>query len=148
MTFVVIFATLLLQGATLLPLVRWLRVGQPGREARDERRARKHAANAGVRAIRGELHRTAIPSERADELLLRVRRGSIGIAHSAECSGIPGERELLLAALQAQRAAIDRMRDAGQLGEALAERLATELDVDEMGVSGKGGRLTSAGPGG
>ena len=51
---------------------------------------------------------------------------------------------MLLAALDAQRRSINRMRDAGQLGESLAERLDTELDLDEMGVCGEGDRLTSA----
>lgn len=144
MTFVVIFATLLLQGATLLPLVRWLQLGDPGREARDERRARRRARLAGVRAMRGQLRRTATTPERAADLLQRVRDGSIGIAQTAQHSGQPGDKVLLLAALEAQRAAINRMRDAGQMGESLAERLDTELDVDEMGVSGEGDRLTSA----
>jgi CPA1 family monovalent cation:H+ antiporter len=144
MTFVVIFATLLVQGVTLLPLVNWLQVGDPRREARDESRARRRARHAGVFALRQRLQRSDLPQEHRESLIRRMSDGSIGIAAAGDDAGRPGDREVLLVALDAQRRAIDRMRDAGQLGQALAERLDTELDLDEMGVSGEGDRLTSA----
>jgi CPA1 family monovalent cation:H+ antiporter len=144
MTFVVIFATLLVQGVTLLPLVNWLQVGDPRREARDESRARRRARRAGVSALRQGLRSSDLSREHRESLIRRMADGSIGIAAAGEDAGRPGDREVLLVALDAQRKAIDRMRDAGQLGESLAERLDTELDLDEMGVSGEGDRLTSA----
>jgi hypothetical protein len=40
---------------------------------------------------------------------------------------------------------VDRLRDAGRMGSALAERLDTELDLDAMNAVGDGARLTDAG---
>ena len=58
LTLVVIVMTLLFQGITLLPLVKWLGVGDPAREQREEDEARALAgrAAAAVEAhARGEL---------------------------------------------------------------------------------------------
>lgn len=145
MTFVVIFATLLVQGATLVPLVHWLRVGDPELEARDEANARSRARRAGLKAIRNALGDAGVSQERGRQLTERVSDGSIGIASAGDSAGRPGDRAPLVAALQAQRRSIDRLRDGGHLGESLAERLETELDLDEMGARGDGARLTGAG---
>jgi hypothetical protein len=40
---------------------------------------------------------------------------------------------------------VDRLRDAGHMGGALAERLDTGLDLDAMNAAGDGARLTDAG---
>ena len=59
-------------------------------------------------------------------------------------AGAPGDSVPLLAALVAQRGVVERLRDAGRLGETVAERMATELDLDELGVGGEADRLTGA----
>ena len=144
MTFVVIFATLLVQGATLLPLIRLLRVGDAHLDARDEARARTRARRAGVRALKRALDRDASGLARAQRLLPRIADGSVGIAGSGADAGQPGDQIPLMAALDAQRDVVERLRDAGRLGEAVAERLETELDMDEMGAGGEADRLTGA----
>lgn len=142
MTFVVIFVTLLFQGATLLPLIRWLGVGDAERAVRDESEARAQAAEAGERAIRQHWKSGGI-SDHGERLARSIASGTIGIA-SAGSPVEPGDKELLLAALDAQRGEVTRLRDADSLGESVVERLETEMDVDEMVVFGEADRLTGA----
>lgn len=144
-TLMVIVGTLVVQGVTLLPLVTWLGVGDPGREARDERRARSRARRAGLaaldRTVRGD------PSLAADcrALAERIEDGSVGIATPGSLAGHSDKQRPLAIALAAERTAVTRMRDAGQIGESVAERLVTEVDVDAMTVSGTAARLTGSG---
>ena len=142
MTFVVIFATLLLQGATLLPLIRLLGAGDPHMDARDETRARKRARRAGMRALSRALHDDTSGLERAQRLLPRVADGSIGIAGAGADAGQPGDQSAVMVVLHAQRDVVARLRDAGRMGESVAERLETELDMDELAAGGEADRLT------
>ena len=72
-----------------------------------------------------------------------VAEGRIGIARLGSHFE-RGEKALLLAALEAQRQEVARLRDADSLGESVAERLETEIDIDDMVVFGEADRLTSA----
>jgi NhaP-type Na+/H+ or K+/H+ antiporter len=144
MTFVVIFATLLVQGATLLPLIRLLGVGDPHLDTRDEARARKRARRAGVRALKRALYDDAAGLQRAQRLLPRAADGSIGIAGAGADAGQPGDQSAVMVVLHAQRDVVARLRDAGRMGESVAERLETELDMDELAAGGEADRLTGA----
>ena len=151
LTLIVIISTLLFQGITLLPLVQRLRVGDPGREEREERRARTRARHAGIaaanranRATRAEQPDVASGDGSAD-LIARLESGSIGIARSGALGDDAEHGRALLQALDAQRRVVNRQRDAGRMGSALAERLDTELDLDAMNAVGDGARLTDAG---
>jgi NhaP-type Na+/H+ or K+/H+ antiporter len=142
MTSVVIVVTLLFQGATLLPLIHWLGVGDPERDQRDESEARARAGAAGESAVRSA-RKGAGESDRGERLAGRIADGRIGIAR-AGLPAEPGDKALLLAALQAQREEIARLREADSLGESVAERLETEVDIDDMVVLGEADRLTGA----
>ena len=141
-TFAVIVATLVLQGATLLPLVARLGAGDPERERRDERRVRARARRAGLAAL-ARLGQTDASQAGACRLLApRVNDGTVGIA-AAGGTGWPRElSRSVTEVLGAQRAVVERMRDGDRIGETLAERLETELDVDAMSARGAAGRLT------
>lgn len=144
MTLVIIVATLVVQGATLLPLMRWLQVGDPERGAREERHARSLGKQAGLTAARKVLGGVEGPAPAADvALLVRIADGSVGIAGSGVTGGNQRHRDALLAAVDAQRAVVDQLRDDGDLGGALSERLETELDLDAINASGDGMRLTA-----
>lgn len=143
MTLVVIVATLIVQGASLAPLMRWLEVGDPARDAREERRARSLGKRAGLAAARQVLGDLDERTPTADVAVLsRVADGRFGIAGSGVAGDDPLHRAALLAAIGAQRAVVDRLRDEGHLGGALSERLDTELDLDAINLSGEGRRLT------
>ncbi|MEO7056191.1 MAG: sodium:proton antiporter [Caldimonas sp.] len=142
MTIVVIFVTLLIQGATLLPLIRWLEVGDDQRDRRDERDARARAGRAGERVVRAHREAGGMPDQ-VEALARRIASGTVGIARSGS-DAEPGDRVLLLAALEAQRREVAELRDDDSLGEAPAERLETEIDIDDMVLFGEADRLTGA----
>ncbi|MDI1253666.1 sodium:proton antiporter [Thermomonas sp.] len=144
-TFAVIFATLMLQGLTLVPLVRWLRVGDASRDERDEHRARCNARRAGIVAIAHARKEGHLDEAQCQRLLQRLRDGDIGIAKAGLGKREPNEDRALMAALSAQRRQLDLLRQRGRLSENLSERLATELDIDMMGALGEADRLTGVG---
>jgi NhaP-type Na+/H+ or K+/H+ antiporter len=142
MTAVIIVVTLLIQGATLLPIIHWLGVGDAERDRRDEREARAAARAAGERAVRSA-HPMAGASERVERLVTAIADGRVGVARTG-LHADAADKTLLLAALEAQRQEIGRLREADRLGETVAERLETEIDIDDMVVFGEADRLTSA----
>jgi len=139
-TFIVIVATLVAQGLALLPIVSRLRAGDPGREARDERRARARARDAGVRELLRIAEADPALSGICEMAASDVQSGELGIASNHIASAAAANA--LHAVLDAQRRVVVELRDGGDIGEGLAERLSTELDVDAMRLSGEVARLT------
>ncbi len=155
LTLVVIVVTLLFQGSTLLPLIKWLRVGDPEREQREEDEARALAGRAGADAaaavadVEADVEALKEPAgagkrqtHRRRDLVARIASGQVGIARSGGAGQHPEERAPVAAALAAQRAVVDRLRGDGRMSSALAERLDTELDLEAMSSRGEGARLT------
>ncbi|MBC7586258.1 MAG: sodium:proton antiporter [Tardiphaga sp.] len=145
LTLIAIVVTLLVQGATLLPLVNLLKVGNPERERREERAARLRARRAGMAAAKASGAPVSPVSSEGDELVARLESGRIGIARPGALGGRGEHRSALLRALTAQRNVVDELRDAGRMSGVLAERLDTELDLDAMNAAGEGARLTDGG---
>ncbi|MDA3919773.1 MAG: sodium:proton antiporter [Salinisphaera sp.] len=151
LTLVVIVVTLLFQGGTLLPLVKWLGVGDVAREQREEQEARAIAGREGTAVAQETYSReeSAKPgtgqTDRHRTLVARIADGQVGIARAGGAGQHPEDRARLVAALEAQRAVVHRLRGAGQMSAALAERLDTELDIEEMSAQAQGARLTDAG---
>ncbi|MFS8136521.1 MAG: cation:proton antiporter [Thermomonas sp.] len=144
-TFAVIFATLVLQGLTLVPLVRWLRVGDASRDERDERHARRNARRAGIVALGRATNDGHIDKGQCQQLAKRIHEGDIGIASAGLIRRTQEEEHALMAALSAQRRQLELLRQGGRLSEDLSERLATELDIDMMGALRETDRLTGVG---
>lgn len=148
LTLVVIVVTLLFQGSTLLPLIKWLRVGDPGREQREEDEARALAGRAGAAAaaeVGASTQSADAGNRQADrrrDLVSRITEGQVGISRAGGAGQHPQERAPLAAALAAQRAVVDRLRAQGRMSAALAERLDTELDIEAMSAQAEGARLT------
>lgn len=144
LTLMVIVCTLLLQGITLLPLVKRLGVGDPDRDQREEQSVRARAKRAGVAAMKQSEHEQdgAFNGDRAD-LLTRLKSGGLGIGREGVFGRDTENDRALLQALDAQRKVVNRVRDAGRIDSALAERLNTELDLDAMNAVGDGARLTN-----
>lgn len=128
-----------------------LGVGDPAREQREEREARTLAGQAGAAAAQATHARRGSASVPANEagryqaLFARIAEGDLGIARAGGAGQHPEERAPLAAALEAQRAVVNQLRGAGKLGSALAERLDTELDIDDMSAQAQGARLTDGG---
>ncbi|CAN5919594.1 Na+/H+ antiporter [soil metagenome] len=145
LTLVVIVVTLLFQGSTLMPLVKYLKVGNPERERREERAARLRARRAGIADAKSAGRPASSVGSESDDLLARLESGNVGIARPGALGRHDEHRTALLSALDAQRHVVDQLRDAGRMSGALAERLDTELDLDAMNVVGEGARLTDGG---
>jgi len=153
LTFCVIFGTLVVQGFTLVPLLRLLRLKGEGEDDTEEAHARRVAAEAGLRRLE-----EAARSDGADATALehlrrkhaeRLRRwasrdrekhGVRDAEHRglAKVSGDGAEqhaasyRSLRTAMIAAEREAIVDLRDRGAIGDDVMRRIQRELDLETM----------------
>jgi Na+/H+ antiporter len=147
LTLIVIIATLLFQGVTLLPLIQRLKVGDPSLEEREERSARSRARRSSIAAAKHSKLPEAVSGSGSVDLIARLESGRIGIARSGVLGSNAEHGPALLQAIDAQRKVVNRLRDAGRMGSALAERLDTELDLDAISAVSDGAKLTDGGEG-
>jgi CPA1 family monovalent cation:H+ antiporter len=151
--FAVAVGTVLLQGLTLPPLIRALKVQDPSEASRDEaeelaaREVAKKAAHERLREIgRDRLASLDLPPERVSKLKERLERlidmryrfAKAAITLSGEeRSGSPqaqfakARRELLIT----QRKAMIEENRAGRLDDEVLRKVLRELDLEELSVS-------------
>jgi CPA1 family monovalent cation:H+ antiporter len=153
LTFAVIFDTLVLQGLTLKPLLRWLRLQDDGELDNEEAHARRVAAEAGLSRLDEEGRRDGVDPEVVGSLrkryAARVDRWSARDrdAHGAEDedhlaladrdgSGAErdatGYRRLRTAMIDAERRAIIELRDQHAIGDEVLRRVQRDLDLETM----------------
>jgi len=141
----VIVVTLVLQGLTLGPLVRWLEVGDdPLRLAREESQARHAAALAARARLEEILDAEAAPVVVAERLRRdvdeRLRRTALRLEpvedpkRAEPVSTGEAYRRLRRDLLAAEAAALLRLRDEGTLGEVVRRRLQAALDAESTGL--------------
>ncbi len=135
--FAVVLATLVLQGLTLAPLIRLL--GLAGKDDGDAALAdaRRALADTALAALAGEQGRVAGETRRR----LEIDRSGAG----NDCAEFDARQRLELAAVAAQRARLDALRDSDAIGQDIYERLQEELDWRELAISPEGRRLIEAG---
>lgn len=141
-TFVVIFVTLVGQGLTLNPLLRALHVDEASDDERHEIEIRTRALEAGVARIDELAAHATDPHEREDLAQLRHEYES-RIAHLR--AGGEGDHRPMLAdvthdyaekeALRAERFAIMRLRDGGEIPDDIFRRIQYDLDLAESRLS-------------
>jgi CPA1 family monovalent cation:H+ antiporter len=152
-TFAVIFATLVLQGLSLGPLLRLLRLGGDGRAGTEEAHARRVAAEAGLRRlvevasgddghpeVARHLRRTHRQKARRWTARDRARHGVADEAHRAleAVDGDGAEREsasyrtLRGEMIAAERDAVVDLRDRGVIGDDVMRRVQRDLDLETM----------------
>jgi CPA1 family monovalent cation:H+ antiporter len=151
-TFGVVFATLVLQGFTLKPLVRLLGLNGDNEPAREEAHARQVVAKAGLR----RLEELAGSSGSSPELLEHFRQRQRGlvelwnrrehllldesIAQSSANNGdgapieahSPAYRRLRAAMITAERDAAVELCEGGVIGTDLLRRLQRDLDLETI----------------
>jgi monovalent cation/hydrogen antiporter len=140
----VVLVTLLGQGLTLAPLIRWLGIADPDAPAREEREARAAAELAGRERIERLAAEGAITADQRarlnDVLALEVGtsggRGRLGAGLASD----EESRSLLLALADARRAILRRWDD-GDLNDESAARLEAELDLSEVSLRGMAGEI-------
>jgi len=133
-TFSVIFATLVLQGLSLPPLIRALNLKEEGTLEREEMQAREHAATAALVRL-DEVANEGWPiPEHLDQMRVhygdRVQRyAKDGTA--ADCTPEATEvfRRLRHETLTAERLAVIGLRNDGTISDDVLHRLEHELDV-------------------
>jgi monovalent cation/hydrogen antiporter len=138
-TFVVIFVTLVGQGLTLIPLLRWLKVGGGTDGEQREIAVRIAALEAGLRAIDELARDHTEPYER--EVLERLRdeyQHRIEHLRRHEPDREAGESEesrfdhlAQRVAIQAERRAITQLRDRGEIPDDIFRTVQYDMDLAE-----------------
>ncbi|MBV9466422.1 MAG: Na+/H+ antiporter [Solirubrobacterales bacterium] len=138
LTFSVIFATLVLQGLSLPKLIRRLGIARDGSEDREELRARLVAIKAALAQL-DVLEREEWTREDTIERMRRLydyrKRRFAARAGKIEDDGYEDRslayQQLLQLVLGAQRDALVRMRDSGELSNEAMNQVIRELDLEE-----------------
>lgn len=137
LTYAVLFATLVGQGLTLGPLIRWLGVEDDGAEEREEVAARVRVAEAAIartQELDGEDWVRPDTLERVRGLYdyRRRRFGAIGDGDGAEYEERTGAYlRLMYELIDAQREALIGLRNRGEISDEVRRRVERDLDLEE-----------------
>jgi CPA1 family monovalent cation:H+ antiporter len=139
-TFQVILVTLVLQGLTLFPLIRWLRLGNDTTLELEEAHARQEAGRAALARLDALADGAAAPRDDIQRMRTlyrqRVERASTidpGVgAESARAQA--ALRRLRHETLSAERRALIALRDEGVISDDVLVRLEQELDIEAMRI--------------
>ena len=136
-----ILLTLLVNGLTLPMIIRFLGVQGDGLAAREQRAARIALAQAGSSALRQALSRLTRPEEIAvarhlagnyERLLLRL---SSNAARRVDLDALANvARQLIIGALEAERAELVEMRNAGVINDETMRAIEAEIDDSEASL--------------
>jgi Na+/H+ antiporter len=142
LAFVVVLVTLLAEGLTLGPLIRWLGLnGDGGEAAREEQNARLAAVKAGQARVRALLDEPWLPKARAEALDAslderRVRlEAKLAQGEEAEKGTGAGYRRLMRELIEAQRTELVRLRNEGAIGDEILHRIEAQLDREETRIA-------------
>jgi CPA1 family monovalent cation:H+ antiporter len=146
MTFAVILVTLLGQGFTLGPLLRWLGVRETGEEERREEIAARlrvsEAALARLEQLAGAewMHPEALAHtrDRYHHRARRLRGHATGEVDGHEEHISAADRRLARELLAVEREELLRLRDTGAISDAVMRRVQRELDLEELLLGGSG----------
>jgi CPA1 family monovalent cation:H+ antiporter len=135
-TFAVILGTLVFQGLTLAPLVRWLRVEEDRSGENEERHARLALAEAALEHLDDAMDERNLQAHQVhgvrQDYVQRIRslRGleGEGPAHAP----LELSRELRRTAVEAQRKRLLELRDTEVIGDDVLHRLQHELDLEDV----------------
>jgi CPA1 family monovalent cation:H+ antiporter len=139
LTFAVIFVTLVLQGLTLPPLIRWLGVVDDGtQESHEELKARlvaTKAALARIEELKAEEWTRDDTLERMQQQYEYRKRRLAARAGKIEDDGYEDRsfayQTILREVLEAQRAEVVRLRNEGTISNEVMHRIERELDLED-----------------
>ena len=129
LTFGVIFATLVLQGLTLRPLVRALGMADPDARQRERLVARRAALGAAQRHLQ-KMVATGDISRREARLLRR----SLTPVSREDVDARAVLRRARSEVLEVERRVIHQLVQAGEIGDQTAQQLEEALDIQAMGL--------------
>lgn len=134
LTFVAILVTLVFQGLTLAPLIRWLGVGEPAQLDEEEHLARLKIAYAAIE----EIDRRAAAESLRPEVIEPVRGEYAARLKQERLVGLTAggldetARVLRLAAVTAERRRLLKLHRERQIGDEVLRRIQHELDIEEL----------------
>ena len=131
--FAVILATLVVQGMTLAPLVRWLKLDGDDGSARELSEAREKLANAALASLENQ------QGSDADHLRYGYERMR-DAARSDSDESLEGKRALGLAAIQSQRNCLEDLRTKDLVGPDAYLVLQEELDFRQVAITAENER--------
>jgi monovalent cation/hydrogen antiporter len=140
LTFSVILGSLVIQGLTLPPLIRWLGVAEDRTAEREERHARLALAEAAIGHLDGKLDEGALHAHQVhpvrQEYVQRIRslKGLEGEAPASGLATMGATKALRREALDVQRDQLLRLRNEEVIGDDVLQRIQYELDLEEMGL--------------
>jgi len=129
----VVLVTLVLQGITLSPLIRWLALEDDRVLEREVLLARRALAEAGLAALNGEGDSDEAWLRRKYELRMRRFDDDTSAAPPAAADGQHPTRR----ALEAERRALSSLRARGVIGDDAFHRVEEELDWAELNADAK-----------
>ena len=150
-SFSVILSTLVLQGLSLAPLIRALRLQDDDRTLEaEEMHAREHAAAVALTRLEELAEQPWSPAQHVDRLrdhyTRRRERFSTNGAVDPECTAETAEafRRLRHETLTAERRALIALRNNGTISDDVLHRLEHELDIEALRLGIGERRLTRA----
>lgn len=146
-SFAVILVTLVLQGLSLSPLIRALRLEEDRGLEREEMLAREHAATVALGRLDELAGETWLKSEHVERLRVhysrQLQRFSKTGAVDPDCSLETADifRRLRHETITAERVALIALRNDGAISDDVLHRLEHELDVEALRLGFGGRRL-------
>lgn len=152
LTFCVIFVTLVGQGLTLQPLIRWLDMHDDGASAKEEIKARLLAAEAALKRIDELAEEHWVYEDSAERMrgMYGYRRRRFATRHASatdkriadfagDLDGDDEDYETRSAAcqrfrrelLEAEREAVLRLRGEGKIGDEVMRKIERDLDLED-----------------
>jgi CPA1 family monovalent cation:H+ antiporter len=138
LTFGVIFATLVLQGLTLEPLIRVLDLDDGGIGEKEEAKARIRAADAALERLDELLGEDWVRDDTAERMrgLYGFRQERFRSRYDPEGDGALEERSqnyqrLRRELLDAEREAVNELRREGTIGDDVMRRVVRDLDLED-----------------
>ncbi|HEY4415021.1 MAG TPA: Na+/H+ antiporter [Verrucomicrobiae bacterium] len=139
LTFIVIVTTLVVQGLSLPPLIRWLGIEDDGSELKEEREARLQANRAAL----SRLNQIQEKNPEKAEVLQRLRIEYEDHIQQIEGEQIPGASAALRLfsseyerlsheALQVERSTLLQLRDANVINDEILRRVQRDIDLAEI----------------
>ncbi|WP_058186705.1 Na+/H+ antiporter [Terracidiphilus gabretensis] len=141
LTFCVIFVTLVLQGLTLPPLVRWLGLSGTDGPNCEELEARRIVAGAALTHLTGARERDNIRNEDLyDDLIDHYQNhlASLDLDNQEATKKHVDYTELSLETLRIERDTAIGLRNEGRINDAVLRRIERELDLSESRLTAYG----------
>ncbi len=124
--FAVVLATLVIQGATLAPMIHFLKLGRQDDVSREVEAARRSLAEAALRRLEKE------EGEEAEALRAICREYASGQPYISDDSPLARRRKLTIKAILAQREHLEELRNADRIGPTQYLELQEDLDWKQL----------------